>query len=312
MTPSQSQKELLTFRYSLIAETQLQMYADPLPEPKGKVILTALTHNGEDREYKYFGKLYYFIGFREVIPSANAFFPPDRFWIGKLAKLRKTETGVKIPGDIIGHPQDDWVGLVTVFDTLTQHIFIEKNWKFGKPEQVERALQVGLQKPVLDKYNHKIFVKGKGDVRKFWNLVRESTEIYKLELKLISPNILETNQNAREALSDLKNIFQQDEIDITLKNDSGDLEIPIPPISNYIDYIGEGEGSWKITQKGYEGRKKTFSSYENIDIVEVSPENFPTADVAIDIPPEERSALNRKKENRLVNAIYSLITGQHD
>jgi len=115
-----------------------------------------------------------------------------------------------------------------------------------------------LSKPVLAEYNCKIFVKEKTDEVLFWNIINESTELYKLQLKMISPNILDTNIKARDALEKLQSIFEQDEIEISLKNELGDLTIPQDPIADYVNYISEGEGSWKITQKGTENRKEHF------------------------------------------------------
>ena len=254
--------EYMTFRYSVIKESQMQMFTKKLPDIKGTIIYTSLQFNNGDREFQRFGVNYSFIGFHYVQPQPHSKFDRNRYLVGKFAKLRRTETGVRVPGNII-HKQDDWVGSTTVVDTLTQHIFIEKNWKLGKADQIEKALNYGVSKPILAEYNCKVFVKGKTDENIFWNIVRESTNIYNLHLKMVSPNILETNKKAREALKDLQDVFQQDEIDVTLKNDSGDLEIPIQPTANYIDYISEGEGSWKITSKGYEGPKRTHSSLDN-------------------------------------------------
>jgi len=62
-------------------------------------------------------------------------------------------------------------------------------------------------------------------------------------------------------------VFGQEEIDIILKNESGDLKIPEEPTSNYLDYIAEGEGSWKLVTEGDRGGKKSYSSTENMDTV---------------------------------------------
>jgi len=125
----------------------------------------------------------------------------------------------------------------------------------------------GLGDVILSKYNHKIFIEGKTKKEVFWNIVHEKKKIYKLEFKLISPNILDTNQKARDALKALKEIFEQEEIDITLKNDSGNLKVPEEPVGGYLEYIAEGEGTWKITTEGDRGGKKTHSSSENIDTI---------------------------------------------
>ncbi len=299
--------EYLTFRYSIIKESQMHMYSKELPEVKGRVIYFAVQQNNADREFRRYGVDYSFIGFHFVQPAGYTEIENDRYLIGKFAKLRHTETGVRVPGNIVSKSQDDWVGSTTVIDTHTQHIFVEKNWKLGNTEQIENALNAGVSKAILEEFNCKVFVKGQTKENIFWNLVNESQYIYNLELRMVSPNILETNKKARDALEDLQNIFKQDEIDVTLKNDSGDLQIPIHPIGDYIEYISEGEGSWKMTRKGTEGGKKTFSSLDNIKILEIPESEAPEID--IEIPKDEFEmervlANQRERELSLIELIH--------
>lgn len=295
--------EYLTFRYSIIKESQMHMYSKKLPEVKGSVIYYAVQLNGSDREYKRYGVNYSFIGFHYVQPKSYSNFEENRYLIGKFAKLRHTETGVRVPGNIVPKSQDDWVGSNVVIDTFTQHIFVQKKWKFGNAEQIEKALNTGISKAILEEYNCKVFVKGKTDENVFWDIVNESISIYNLELKMVSPNILETNKKAREALKDLQNVFKQDEIDVTLKNESGDLRIPIKPIEDYIDYISEGEGSWKMTRKGYEGGKKTVSSLDNIQILEIPESEAPEIDIEIPKDEEEIKRVKELQEERELSII---------
>lgn len=299
--------EYLTFRYSIIKESQMNMYSKPLPKQKGQVVYSAFQLKQNDREFERYGVRYSFIGFHYVQPQSYSNFEDNRYLIGIFAKLRRTETGVRVPGTIIGQKQDDWVGATTIVDTKTQHVFVEKNWKLGNIEQIEKALSQGISKPIFEDYNCKVFVKAKTDENIFWDIIKESVSIYNLQLKMISPNILETNKKAREALKDLQDVFKQDEIDITLKNESGELEIPIHPVANYVDYISEGEGSWKITQKGLEGGKKTYSSVDNIKILEIPESDVPKVDIPI--PKDEKEAhraqeLQKEREMSLIELFH--------
>ncbi|MBV5273689.1 MAG: hypothetical protein JZU52_08610 [Lamprocystis purpurea] len=94
----------------------------------------------------------------------------------------------------------------------------------------------------------------------FWSVVETHNRIYKLEIRLISPNILRTNEKAREALEELKRLYGQDEIALTLENESGNLRIPKIPIADYIDYAAEGEGKWTLITEGAKGGKKKHTS----------------------------------------------------
>lgn len=299
----QKNTEYMTFRYSIIKENQLQMFTKELPDVKGAVIYDALQFNQKDREFQRYGVDYSFIGFHYVQPHTYSKFDKNRYLIGKFAKLKRTETGVRVPGNILSQKQDDWVGSTTVVDTFTQHLFVAKNWKFGKTEQIEKALNYGISKPILDEYNCKVFVKGKTDENIFWEIVNESKSIYNLSLKMVSPNILETNKKARDALKDLQELFRQDEMDFTLKNDSGDLLIPIDPIADYVDYISEGEGSWKITSKDYDGPKRTHSSLDNIQILEIPESDAPEIDIPIPEDDRESYKIRKQQEQRNLSLI---------
>ena len=251
-------------RYSLIKEAQEVLFSEALPKIKGECVISALL---SDREFQYQGVTYGFVGFKPVLSTHGYQFPSNRFYVGKFAKLKKQQIGEKIPGDIVEVEHNNWISVLLIIDVVTQHIFASKDWKFGQPEQICKALQQGLGEVTLSKYNHRIFIEGKTQKEVFWNIVHEKKKVYKLEFKLISPNILDTNQKARDALKALKEIFGQEEIDITLKNDSGDLKVPEEPVSSYLEYITEGEGAWKITTEGDRGGKKTHSSSENIDTI---------------------------------------------
>lgn len=260
-------REFLVLRFSLVEEPQRAIVTDPIPTPKGAAVLAAISR---DREFVLNGVHYSFVGFSEACPSDNFPFPPSRFFVGKVAKLRKAHMGKKIPGDIVETEEDDWFPVLTIFDIEGQYIFVRKDWRFGTPEQTMRAIQGGLREPVMAHYNHRVFVEGRTRKEHFWKVVSGHRRIYKLELRLISPNILETNLKARDALAALKGLFAQDQVDIVLNNESGDLRIPEKPVTNYLEYIEEGEGAWGITTEGTHGGKKKHTSSQNVDTVEIS------------------------------------------
>lgn len=255
-------KEFLVLRYSLIEENQSQINAEALPSPKGQAVLTSII---KDREFTLNGVLYSFVGFAEERYSQKSKVESLRFFIGKFAKRKKAHMGVKVPGDIVETEEDDWLPLLTIFDLRDQYIFVVKDWRFGTPEQTVRAMQGGLREPVLAKYNHRVFVEGKTRGESFWKVVKQHKRIYKLELRLISPNILETNLRAREALTALKQLFAQDQVDVTLNSDAGQLKVPEEPVASYLEYIEEGEGTWAVTTEGAHGGKKKHRSSENIE-----------------------------------------------
>lgn len=299
-------KEYLVLRYSLVEERQEDLEAREIPDIKGRAILPAIE---KDREFKSNGVFFSVLGFHALEPSFGYEYPKNRLYVGKIAKLRKQQTGERVPGDIVEFEHDHWVPITIVIDVNTQHIFARKDWRFGTPEHIARVLQAAFSEPVLSVYNHRIFVEGKSESSTFWNIVESKSKIYRLDFKLISPNILDTNRKARDALESLKEVFEQEEIDITLKNDSGELKIPREPTSNYLDYISEGEGSWSVVTEGERGGKKAHSSNENIDTVNLPGiEGEPNDDSQMELgqPPEQERRENYEEAN-LGAEVYATI-----
>lgn len=254
-------KTFYLLRYTIVEEDQSVLFAKALPAPKGYAICDALSISGKDRFFTHYGVSYSFVGFRNP-------FRQKRFLFGKVAKLRKLALGEYQPGDIKNDSHDDWIPLLCLVDCETQHLLIEKKTKFGPPDQLLTILTRGLNEVILKEYNCKVFVKGKSNKNIFWQLVAESDQIFGLEMKLLSPNLFDANMTARDALGALKTLFSQDTLTVSLKNEAGHLTIPAKPTDDYIDYISAGEGEWKVT-RGLKGRKKTFSSNDNIKTVDI-------------------------------------------
>lgn len=251
--------DFIVLRYSLVEEAQQALIVDPLPDPKGSAIAVALFG---DSEFSRNNVSYAFVGFAKVHPTPLFRFQENRYLAGKVAKLRKAQVHEKVPGDIIKHEADDWVPLVAIFDLYEQYVFVQRDWKFGTETQIASAIQTGLREPVLAKYNHRVFVEPKTRTEDFWSVVETHKRIYKLEIRLISPNILRTNERARDALEELKKIYGQEEISLTLENESGNLLVPRVPVADYIDYAAEGEGKWTLVTEGIQGGKKKHTSDE--------------------------------------------------
>lgn len=261
-----SKGEFLVLRYSLVEESQKTIVSSPLPTPKGKAVVISLTG---DQEFVRNNVRYAFVGFSRAKPTEQYHFQEGRYMVGKVAKLRTAHVGEKIPGDIVAHEEDDWIPLVAVFDLHEQYIFVQRDWKFGTESQIANAIQSGLRDPVLAKYNYRVFVEPKTKKADFWSVVSSHKKIYRLEIKLISPNILRTNEKAREALEELKKLYGQDEMTLALENESGNLEVPEEPIADYIDYTSEGEGKWTLVTEGAHGGKKKHTSMKASVLVEL-------------------------------------------
>lgn len=301
---SEELREFIALRYSLVEDSHHSLDVHPLPTPKGRAVLIAIE---QDWDYKLNGVTYGFVGFRparELRGAAGS----TRWYVGKLAKLRQAHMGKKIPGDIIERNEDDWVPVLAVFDLESQHIFVRRDWRFGTPEQTARAIQAGLTEKVLAHYNHRVYVKGRTREAVFWEIVNNRQRVYSLELKLVSPNILDTNRTARDALEALSDLFDQDEIAIKLKNEAGSLEIPREPIRDYVDYIAQGEGSWKLTTEGDRGGKKTHSSSENFETFDLPvPVDETPSETQLELGRRGEFPISPHSDTRLIAEVYAAI-----
>lgn len=301
-------KPFLVLRYSLIENKQGALVPTPLPTPKGAVVISALQDDG--REFVKNKVRYSFVGFSNVEPLAGEF-PKDRFWVGKTAKHKITKVGDKIPGDIVPHDADDWVPVITIVDIVEQYIFVQHDWRFGTEEQIASAIHVGLKGAILDQYNYSIFIEPKTIKGEFWNVINLHKKIYKIELELISPNILQTNVKARDALKAMKELFDQDEVKITLTNEYGDLKVPKAPIEDYVDYIEEGEGKWSVTTEGGNGGKKTYKSISAIVTIDL---DIPSHEVVmhegqLELETGQPAPGRSDNDARMVADVYAAIGG---
>lgn len=229
--------------------------------------------------------------------------------VGKTAKHKITKVGDKIPGDIVPHDADDWVPIITIVDIVDQYVFVQHDWRFGTEEQIANAIHAGLKDAVLDEFNYSIFIEPKTIKGEFWNVVISHKKVYKVELELISPNILETNVKARDALRVMKELFGQDEVKIILSNECGDLKVPALPLEDYVDYIEEGEGKWSVTTEGKHGGKKTHKSISAIVTLDL---DVPSDEVVmhegqLELETGEPAPGRSDSDARMVADVYSEI-----
>jgi len=306
------ERPFVVLRYFLIEEGQRSIDPKPLPAVKGMAVIDALV---PERDWVKNGVKYSFVGFASVNPGHNETFPKNRFFVGKIAKLRKAHVGEKVPGDIIEHEEDDWIPLVAIFDSVSQTVFVQKDWRFGTPAQICTAIEAGLREATLAIYNHRVFVEPKPTEGKFWEIIGSHSKLYNLELRLISPNILQTNVKAREALAALKGLFGQDEVFLKMKNDSGSLEVPKEPTSDYIEYIEEGEGTWRVITEGDHGGKKSHSSADAAETIDIEVPIHNGDDVEegqLDLETGEPSSARGERDKRMVEKVFRYIAGKFD
>jgi hypothetical protein len=246
------------FRYSLLPPLQLRLDTPELPTPKGEAILPALGLPSADLGFRYWGRQYAFVGFSDYANRFDANVEPNRVFIGKMAKHRVIRTGELVPGDVIGRATDTWTPVWVVVDTRGQYIAVQSNAEIGRIEQVKNILTAGLRPYVRRTYEYAVVVEPLTDPAAFWDVVETNELLHAVEVNLVSPNILDTNRAARESLAALKEVFGQDEVTVKLASHSGTLRPARRFLDSVLEYIGNGEGWWRVAARAAPGRRKRW------------------------------------------------------
>ena len=105
----------------------------------------------------------------------------------------------------------------------------------------------------------------------FWETIKNADKIYELKLNLKSPNLFGSALTTNELLKTLKTDYNNDELDMSLKNADGNLSITQEKLGDAIDYAGGGGGHWQISliRKGQTTKTKVYSN-KSVRTVEVT------------------------------------------
>ena len=98
----------------------------------------------------------------------------------------------------------------------------------------------------------------------FWDYVEKAKAIYNLELKFNALNINLGGSDIRESIKKLSDEFNNDEIEIKLKNKNGNLKIAKESVGNFIEYITLLGGKYRLVFKTNNGVRKAIDSMTNI------------------------------------------------
>lgn len=293
-------KDFYVLRYSIVDEGPTLLEPRKLPSVKGETILETLLSNNR---WEKRGTEFQFIGFSEERID------DDSFYVGKIAKLKKAQLGVETLEDIVDKETDDWKAVILIVDTKNQFIFARKNSKFGDVAHICNSIQMGINEIVIPEYNHKVFVEPVPTKGRFWEIVNNSDSIYRIELVMISPNIMETNKTARDALENMKNLFNQEKTIIKMENSSGELVIPHEPIDEYVDYIEEGEGKWELLVDDNKTKKKKKYNSDGVpEILDIDVETMDSKnEEQMDIRQIELYEIEISKTNKFLKKVKDYI-----
>ncbi len=146
----------------------------------------------------------------------------------------------------------------------TQLIMIQKDTTaFSEVSTPINAFEKYLQKVVYE-YDYTLVIDEKPSENMFWDYVNNSKSIYSLELKFNALNINLGGPDIRKSIKELSNVFNNDEVEVKLKNKDGNLKLLKKSISKYIEYISLLGGKYRLVFKGQNGIRKAIDSMSNI------------------------------------------------
>ena len=83
----------------------------------------------------------------------------------------------------------------------------------------------------------------------FWDGIKEFEKLDEVTLTMKSPNLWLGEKSTEEALKSLEEEYSNDEVEITLRSNSGAIKPDNTRMRKIIEYITRGGGSWKAKGK---------------------------------------------------------------
>lgn len=216
---------------------------------------------------------------------------------GKLSKKRFHEMHPKTTDDIKDVLTEDWPYLEFLCDSSPgkQLIVIEYNSVVIYKIAAVKSILENLVGASMYKHGYAVRFEPIVDDSTFWSILNEAENVFALSFLLNSPNMFGAEIKANEALKDLRGVFNNTRVKISLENEKGDLKVPPAAIDTYRDYADKGGGEWAITArpKGRSRKKKRYVSTERA--VKVQMEKFESETLAHRLKAAYEQFLNKLK-----------------
>lgn len=197
----------------------------------------------------------------------------NRFLVLKFGKRRVRETYEEGEFDIEDKELKEYPYIYMLVDLQKQILLVEHLSKIFDTTHIPAKAFVTYLSIETNKYKYKVNVNPMLIESSFWQAVRVSECVKELQMKLESPNLFDGVIDINEFLGKQKNIYNNTNMEIKLKNKEEQLKIEESnqELKSAVEYIENGGGSWKM-QVVSEGMNKSISSIENKQIIRVDDE----------------------------------------
>ncbi|MBN2603383.1 MAG: hypothetical protein JXA91_04545 [Candidatus Thermoplasmatota archaeon] len=229
--------EFLSYRYFVI-ETQQRSLLQDLNDKVAlfRGIFTSLREN-KKFDILLKGKKYLLYHYKDVT---------QKVLITKFAKCKSVPHYEPREEDIIKVKSEDFPFIYVIFDLEGQSILVQNNTTlFASTNSAIKVLENYFTEIMM--VNHfTVKITEVTHSSKFWETVEDADKIYSLRLNLKSPNLFGGQIKANELLKNQRDLFNNTEFNVELKNENGELKVLKENVSDYIHYISAGGGQYAM------------------------------------------------------------------
>ncbi len=183
-------------------------------------------------------------------------------------RLRRFEIETDL-SDVIPRVLDTYPFVYVIVDTGQQTVMVQKKSTVFKSAGGAKASLTAMVKQFLSDDNYYFSLDEITASSSFWETIESADEVYDVTLKLQSPNFLGSGYATTELLNRIRKVTNNDYVDITLSNSSGELEMPRDEYGDTIDYVTAGGGSWSTTVASGGSKRVTHKSDDFAKVIEV-------------------------------------------
>lgn len=134
-----------------------------------------------------------------------------------------------------------------IIDTKHQIILVERNVSVFQHIDTSVKTLADFFRIKMRDYDYVVNIYPLVSKKKFWNYVDSAEEIYELSLEMNAPNMaLFGNSDTRNVLEQIKEITNNEVVDISFKNKDGKLIVLKEALGGYIDYVREVGGKYLL------------------------------------------------------------------
>ncbi|WGK94559.1 MULTISPECIES: hypothetical protein [Flavobacterium] len=229
-------------------------------------IIKSLAITGKT-EWTKGNKRYLFIGFQHK----------DDIYIIKFARESIENIYIEGEDDIEIRRINEAKYVYLIIDTKHQIMLVERNVSVF--QQIESSVKILAEffRSKMRDFDYVVNIYPLVSKKKFWNYVDSAEEIYELTLEMNAPNMaLFGNSETRDVLREIKEITNNEVVDISFKNKEGKLIILKESLGGYIDYVREVGGKYllKFMRNGIRETKSSETDTAKIHIERKKSEKY--------------------------------------